>query len=63
VLSLLSEAKLFEAKTLCLGLPDELVEQGPQTVLRTNYDLDAPGIERRIKEAFPELTRKKSGTP
>ena len=55
VLRLLSEAKLFEVRTLCLGLPDEFVEQGPQPLLRTNYDLDAPGIERRIKEAFPEL--------
>ena len=55
VLQLLSEARLSEVRTLCLGLPDEFVEQGPQSLLRANYDLDASGIERRVKAAFPEL--------
>ena len=55
MLQLLSEARLSEVRTLCLGLPDEFVEHGPQSLLRANYDLDASGIERRIKLAFPEL--------
>jgi 1-deoxy-D-xylulose-5-phosphate synthase len=55
VLQLLSEARLFDVRTLCLGLPDEFVEHGPQLLLRAKYDLDASGIESRVKAAFPEL--------
>jgi len=29
----------------CLGLPDKFIEQGPQSLLRHKYRLDAEGVE------------------
>ncbi len=34
----------------CIGLPDKYIEQGPQSVLRHKYGLDAEGIERVVLE-------------
>ena len=39
----------------CIGLPDVFVEHGTQELLRSIYDLDAQGIVRRTKVAFPAL--------
>ena len=57
VLKVLSGCGCTGISTVCLGLSDEFVEHGPQSTLRAKYDLDAEGIERRIKQAFPELTK------
>ncbi len=42
-------------KVECIGLPDVFVEHGTQEVLRSMYDLDARGIVKRAKVAFPAL--------
>jgi 1-deoxy-D-xylulose-5-phosphate synthase len=34
----------------CLGIPDEYVHHGAQDVLRAQYDLDANGIAKRVRE-------------
>jgi len=55
VLSLLSDGR--DTNVLCLGIPDEFVDHGPQDVLRAGYQLDAQGIEHSILTHFPELGR------
>ncbi len=42
-------------KVECVGLPDVFVEHGTQELLRSMYDLDAQGIVKRAKVAFPAL--------
>ena len=42
-------------KVECLGLPDVFVEHGTQELLRSLYDLDAQGIVKRARTAFPAL--------
>ncbi|HEX7475380.1 MAG TPA: 1-deoxy-D-xylulose-5-phosphate synthase, partial [Dehalococcoidales bacterium] len=39
----------------CIGLPDRFIEHGSQALFRAKFDLDAAGIIRRIKYAWPEL--------
>jgi len=39
---------------LHLGLPDRFVEHGDHTVLMARCGLDAAGIEKKIRETFPE---------
>ncbi len=43
----------------CIGIPDEYVHHGAQDVLRAQYDLDANGIAKRVREFVGE---KKLGT-
>jgi 1-deoxy-D-xylulose-5-phosphate synthase len=38
-----------------IGLPDLFIEHGPQELFRSMFDLDAAGIVRRVRAAFPEL--------
>jgi 1-deoxy-D-xylulose-5-phosphate synthase len=47
-----------QIKMECLGLPDRFVEHGNAELFRTMYDLDAAGIAKRVKSAFPELLAK-----
>jgi len=54
-LELLADAKLSQVKAECIGLPDQFVEHGTQELFRSMFGLDAEGIARRIKQAFPEL--------
>jgi 1-deoxy-D-xylulose-5-phosphate synthase len=56
VLRLLSEHGLRNTETLTLGIPDEFVDQGPQSQVRRYYGLDAAGIVRSTLAAFPQLT-------
>ncbi|MBE3096664.1 MAG: 1-deoxy-D-xylulose-5-phosphate synthase, partial [Planctomycetes bacterium] len=55
VLELLQESELSEVRVERLGLPDRFVEHGPQELFRSMFDLDAEGIARRVRAAFPEL--------
>ncbi|MEA1958980.1 MAG: transketolase C-terminal domain-containing protein, partial [Chloroflexota bacterium] len=55
VLSVLEEATTTGIHVECIGIPDEFVAHGPQSVLRSKYDLDADGIVQRVIAAFPEL--------
>jgi 1-deoxy-D-xylulose-5-phosphate synthase len=55
VLELVSAMKLPDVRVECLGLPDGFIEHGRQALLRSMFSLDAEGIARNIKGAFPEL--------
>jgi 1-deoxy-D-xylulose-5-phosphate synthase len=58
VLDLLNRSGLKGVKAECIGLPDQFIEHGSPEIFRARYDLDAAGITRRIKTAFPELLKK-----
>ncbi|MFQ5825916.1 MAG: 1-deoxy-D-xylulose-5-phosphate synthase [Dehalococcoidia bacterium] len=55
ILQLLHGSGVEGIQTLSIGLPDEFVEQGPPSLLRSRYGLDAEGIRQRVMVAFPEL--------
>ncbi len=55
VLDCLAAAGLHNVKVERLGLPDCFIEHGNQAHFRSKYDLDAKGMVRRAKAAFPEL--------
>jgi len=38
-----------------IGIPDEFIEHGTQTILRSKYNLDAKGIARTVLGTFPEF--------
>jgi 1-deoxy-D-xylulose-5-phosphate synthase len=59
ILELLTDAKLTQTMIECLALPDKFIEHGPQEKFRSLFDLDSEGIIRRIRKAFPELTRRR----
>ena len=46
VLEKLAEAGVERMKFKMLGIPDEFIEQGPQSLLRQKLGLDAEGIAR-----------------
>ena len=57
VLQLLESSKTTQGVTVkCLGLPDAFIEHGSQSLLRSHYGLDAPGIAHQVLASFPELT-------
>jgi 1-deoxy-D-xylulose-5-phosphate synthase len=55
VLECLAAAGLNNVKVERLGLPDCFIEHGSQVHFRSKYDLDAEGMVRRARAAFPEL--------
>lgn len=57
VLQLLRTAGTTGIRVDCIGMPDRFVEHGPQEMFRSLFHLDAEGIARRVKSAFPELGR------
>jgi 1-deoxy-D-xylulose-5-phosphate synthase len=48
VVKLLQESGIGDVMVKSIGIPDEFVEQGSQTVLRDKYGLDAKGITRQV---------------
>ena len=52
VLELLAENGLAESWLLALGMPDAIVDHGPQATMRQIYQLDAAGIAARTLEAL-----------
>jgi 1-deoxy-D-xylulose-5-phosphate synthase len=50
VLELLQAHGLDHVIVRCIGLPDEYIEHGPQSILRHKYGLDAEGIEKVVLE-------------
>jgi 1-deoxy-D-xylulose-5-phosphate synthase len=52
VLRLLQEAGLHHLEVKNIGIPDEFVEHGTQTILRAKYGLDAEGIVRQVAAMF-----------
>lgn len=55
VISLLEQSGVKDVQARCIGIPDEFVEHGTQTMLRAKYGLDTRGIVRQICDFFPEL--------
>lgn len=51
-----------ENQVKSLGLPDEFIEQGAQTILRAKYAIDAPGIAREVGNLFSPLVIQSLGT-
>ncbi|MDO8490658.1 MAG: 1-deoxy-D-xylulose-5-phosphate synthase [Dehalococcoidia bacterium] len=58
VLQTLKTAGMTSTSVDCIGMPDRFVEHGPQEMFRSLFHLDAEGIARRVKTAFPELARR-----
>jgi 1-deoxy-D-xylulose-5-phosphate synthase len=56
VLEAIESAGIEGVRVERIGLPDRFIEHGPQEVFRSMFDLDAEGIVRRVRAAFPELT-------
>jgi 1-deoxy-D-xylulose-5-phosphate synthase len=44
-----------DVRVVCLGLPDRFIEHASQAKLRSILGLDAEGIARGVKGAFPEI--------
>ena len=55
VLEAMESAGVASVRVERIGLPDIFVEHGPQELFRSMFDLDAAGIIRRVRAAFPEL--------
>ncbi|MFC1988236.1 1-deoxy-D-xylulose-5-phosphate synthase [Chloroflexota bacterium] len=55
VVSYLQEAGINDVQVTNIGLPDEFVEHGSQTILRAKYGLDADGIVKQVLALFPAL--------
>jgi len=58
VVDFLQKAGLDDVCITCVGLPDEFIEHGHQSVLRARYGLDEDGIYQRILAMFPEIQKK-----
>ncbi|MFC1864468.1 1-deoxy-D-xylulose-5-phosphate synthase [Chloroflexota bacterium] len=55
VVDLLQESGMSDVQVKSIGLPDEFIEQGTQTILRSRYALDANGIAEQVLSLFPDL--------
>ena len=53
VVKFLQESDICDVKVKNIGIPDEFVEQGTQSILRANYHLDAKGIAQQVLNLFP----------
>ncbi|MFC2015160.1 1-deoxy-D-xylulose-5-phosphate synthase [Chloroflexota bacterium] len=53
--SFLQEAGLNKVHVKNIGLPDEFVEHGDQSILRAKYGLDAQGISRQVQSLFTPI--------
>ena len=53
VVDFLQKSGISDIKVRSIGLPDEFIEQGDQTLLRTSYALDAKGIAEQVLSLFP----------
>jgi 1-deoxy-D-xylulose-5-phosphate synthase len=54
VARLLQESTHGNVAVKNIGIPDQFIEQGTQAILRSKYNLDAKGIERKVRELFAE---------
>ncbi|MFA5073329.1 MAG: 1-deoxy-D-xylulose-5-phosphate synthase [Nitrospirota bacterium] len=62
VLECLDAGRLHNVKTLRIGLPDQYIEHGSQTILRKKYGLDRDGIYASVK-TFVEKPQMKTVVP
>ncbi|MFC1862078.1 1-deoxy-D-xylulose-5-phosphate synthase [Chloroflexota bacterium] len=55
VVDLLQESGMSGVQVRNIGLPDDFIEQGTQTILRAKYGLDAKGITQQVLSLFPDF--------
>ena len=55
VLQLIARSELNDITVKCMGLPDEFIEHGAQTLLRSKYGLDADGIVKKVLTLYSDL--------
>ena len=55
VVDLLQKSGMSGVQVRSIGLPDDFIEQGAQTILRCRYGLDAEGIARQVLSLFPDI--------
>ena len=55
VLQLIARSELNDITVKCMGLPDEFIEHGTQTLLRSKYGLDAEGVVKKVLTLYSEL--------
>ncbi|MDP2729621.1 MAG: 1-deoxy-D-xylulose-5-phosphate synthase [Dehalococcoidales bacterium] len=55
VVDLLQKSGRHDVRVKCIGLPDEFIEQGEQSILRAKHGLDAEGIIREVLSLFPDM--------
>jgi 1-deoxy-D-xylulose-5-phosphate synthase len=55
VVDLLQRAGVSNIQIKSIGLPDEFIEQGEQTILRSKYGLDTKMIAEQVLSLFPAL--------
>ena len=55
VADLLQKSGISTIQVKSIGLPDDFIEQGTQTILRSKYGLDAKGIAEQVLALFPTL--------
>jgi 1-deoxy-D-xylulose-5-phosphate synthase len=55
VVNFLQKVGVSDIQVRSIGLPDEFIEQGTQTILRSKYALDVKGIVGQILTSFPNL--------
>ncbi len=55
VVDLLQKSGVSGVQVRTIGLPDDFIEQGAQTILRSKYGLDAEGIARQVLSLFPDI--------
>jgi len=53
VLGLIQASDISDVRVKSIGIPDEFVDQGNPSALRSGYGLDAPGIVRQILAIVP----------
>ncbi len=49
----LQKSGVSDIQVRSIGLPDEFIDQGAQTILRSRYGLDAKGIAQKVLSLFP----------
>jgi len=55
IVDLLQKSGVGNIQVKSIGLPDEFIEQGTQSMLRSRYALDAKGIAEQVLSLFPSL--------
>lgn len=60
IIDFLQESEINDIQVKSIALPDEFVEHGTQSILRSKYGLDAKGITRQVLTLFPALDKAKA---
>jgi len=58
IIATLSNSATKGFSSIRIGIPNKFIEHGTQAILRAKYSLDAEGIVKQMKGAFPDLATK-----